>query len=93
MLTYWTSNWIPEQFKVVTVTIAAGSATTSNTADAELIWAKILWVYPTSTNNPDQFVKTATVSSTWVVTVTLVGNSTAEAVYSVALARKTGNNA
>lgn len=83
----------PEEFKLVTVTIAAASATTSNTADVELIGAKILGVYPTSTNDPDQFILTATNSATWVVTVTLVANSTAEAVYTVALARATGNDA
>lgn len=83
----------PEEFKLVTVTIAAASDTTANTADVELIWGKILWVYPTSVNDPDQFIQTATLSATGVVTIILVANSTAEAIYTVAIARATGNDA
>jgi len=93
MLYKWATQAIPAEFKVVTVTIAAASATTANTADPELIGAQILGVYATSVNDPNQHLLTATNSATGVVTVTLVANSTAEAVYSVALARATGEDA
>jgi hypothetical protein len=70
----------------VTVTIGAGTATTSNAANAKYIGGMILGIYPSSANTPDKYLKTVSISSAGVITVTLSGNSTAEMVYQVVVA-------
>lgn len=73
-------------YKTVTVTVAAWTATKANTADTELKWGKIIGVFP-SAGTADKILQLASLaSSTWVVTVTLSGNTTADITYSVVIA-------
>jgi hypothetical protein len=92
MLYKWTADKVGS-IVLETATIAAAWTTIANSADAALIGGKIVWVYATSANTVDAYLETATISATWVLTVTVSSAMTAEVVYTVAILRATGNDA
>lgn len=83
----------PEEFKLVTATIAAAGTTVTNADDVELVWGKILWIYATSSNAVDAFVESVTLDANGGLTVTVSSAMTAEVEYTVSIARATGNDA
>lgn len=78
--------------KVVSIVVGAGTATTTNTADTELINGQIVGIYPTvgtGANVPvNSLVLTA---STGVLVITLGGNTTAAQTFNVVVALTSGN--
>lgn len=92
MLYKWAADKVWE-IVLETATIAAAWTTIANTADPALIGGKIVGVYATSANTVDAFLETATISATWVLTVTVSTAMTAEVVYTVAVLRATWNDA
>jgi hypothetical protein len=79
------------QFKIVSVTVAAGTATKANTADTELKGGKVIGFYPTA-GTADKLVNLVSLaSSTGVVTVTTAGNTTADITYAVVVAIASGD--
>ena len=92
MLYKWATQAIPAWYKVVSVTVLATATSWASSADAELVWGKVIGIVPAG--NQDQFVDNVVLtSSTWVVTVTLAAAATADNVFKVTVARATGNNA
>lgn len=86
---------VNNQVKVKSFTIAAGAGNTgiAQTADTELIgWVIIGAYYVTPTNDADVFINNVSLaSSTWVVTIRLSANTTAEVVINVPVLLATGN--
>ena len=68
-------------YKVVTVTVAAGATSGSSAADSELIGGEILGFYPAG--NQDQFVVNVVLNPDGSVTVTLAAAATADNVFNV----------
>lgn len=90
MLYLWTENNAQNWWVVVTeVTVASWAASWVCTADTTLIWWTIIWIVPAT--NQDQFVDNVTLSSSWVITVTLAANATADNVFNVAVLTATWN--
>ena len=79
------------EVKVVSVVVAAGSATTSNTADTELIGGQIVGFYP-SAGAADKSINLISLApTTGVVTVTLSAASTAAITYNVVVRLHSGD--
>lgn len=89
MLYDWSAQAIPAELKLVTATIAAAWTTVTTSADADLVWGKIIGFVPISENTVDAHVKKVSIAATWAITVTLSSASTAEVKYSVIVARAT----
>jgi len=92
MLYKWATQEKDGWIKLVAAVIAISGTTVTTAADPDVVGGQIIWVYP-SAWAADAIVEIATIASDWKVTVTLASASTAEATYSVAVQRVSGNDA
>lgn len=87
----WAKQDKPAMLKGVDIEITAWSDTNTSPADTQLIWWKIISCYP-SAWAWDQVIEIIELSSSWVITVTLAWNTTANCTYTVIVAPITWND-
>lgn len=78
--------------KVVSITVATGTATTTAGADTELIGGIVTGVFPSAGTAADKVLNSVVLTNTTgVIVVTLGGNTTADQTFKVVVRLATGN--
>lgn len=71
----------------VSITVTAGTATTTSAANSALVGGSIIGYFPTATLTPDKFVESIVLNANGSITITLSGNTTNTVSFSVTVGK------